>query len=80
VDTYALTKENRVNIRTIAGIAILLAGLAALYFGMQESSSLASEVSEAFTGSPTDRSMQLMIGGGIGVVVGLLLALTGRGK
>ena len=68
------------NIRTIIGIATLLAGLAALYVGMQESSSLASEVSEFVTGSPTDRSMQLLVGGGVGVVVGLLLALTGRSK
>ena len=67
------------NVRTIVGIALLLGGAVALYFGFQESSSFASDVSEAITGSPTDRSMQLMIGGGIAAVAGLLLAVTGRG-
>lgn len=68
------------NVRTIIGIALLIGGAAALYFGFQESSSLASDVSEMVTGSPTDRSMQLQIGGGIAAVIGLLLVLTGRGQ
>lgn len=68
------------NVRMIAGIALLVGGAAALYFGFQESASLASDVSEMVTGSPTDRSMQLQIGGGVAAVVGLLLVLTGRGQ
>lgn len=68
------------NMRTIVGVALLIGGAIALFYGFQESSSLASDVSEFVTGSPTDRSMQLQIGGGVAAVVGLLLVLTGRGK
>ncbi|HSG46604.1 MAG TPA: DUF3185 family protein [Longimicrobiales bacterium] len=66
------------NARAAIGIALLVGGAIALYFGFQESSSFASEVSEVVTGSPTDRSMRLLIGGGAAIAVGLLLTLTGR--
>lgn len=68
------------SVRMIAGVALLVGGAIALYYGFQESASIASDVSEFVTGSPTDRSMQLQIGGGVAGVVGLLLLLTGRGK
>ncbi|MEK9500124.1 DUF3185 family protein [Gaopeijia maritima] len=68
------------NVRMIVGIALLIGGAAALYFGFQEASSFASDVSEMVTGSPTDRAMQLQVGGGVAAVIGLLLVLTGRGK
>lgn len=66
------------NSRVALGVALLVGGAIALFFGFQESSSLASDVSEMVTGSPTDRSMGLLIGGGVAMAVGLLLTLTGR--
>jgi hypothetical protein len=64
------------NVRSALGIACLVAGVALLYFGFNESNSLASDVSEVVTGSPTDRSMWLMIGGGALAVFGGFLAVT----
>ena len=64
----------------IVGIALLAAGVALLYFGYKESESFASGFSRAFTGSPTDRSMSMLIGGGVLGVVGLGLTLRGDKK
>ena len=66
------------NVRVALGLAILVAGLVLLYFGFNESNSLMSEVNEAVTGSPTDRSMQFLIGGAALAVFGGFLAVTGR--
>ena len=52
-------------------IALLAAGIAMLVFGFQASNSFSSDVSRAFTGSPTDKSMWLLIGGGVAAVLGL---------
>lgn len=68
------------NARTALGAALFVAGLALAYFGYQESQSLASEVTEVFTGSPTDGSMWKMVGGAALAVLGGLLALMGRGS
>ena len=51
---------------------LLIGGLILLYYGYQESQSLASEVDEFITGSPSDNSMWMMIGGAIAAVVGLV--------
>ncbi|WP_194755460.1 DUF3185 family protein [Aliidiomarina indica] len=55
----------------IVSLAILVAGLIVLYFGWQEKQSVASEVTEAFTGQPTDNAMWFLIIGAILVVVGI---------
>lgn len=62
----------------ILGAALLVIGVILLIYGLSASDAFASEVSEAFTGEPTDRAMWLMIGGGVAAVVGLLLVLGGR--
>jgi len=59
----------------IIGIALLVLGVALGYMGYQESESVASKVSEAVTGTGTDRSMTLIIGGVISFVVGLVLSV-----
>lgn len=58
--------------------ALLIGGLLLLYFGYQESQALASEVEEFFTGSPSDRAMWMMIGGGVATVLGLVGLLRGK--
>lgn len=62
----------------IVGLALLALGVILLVFGFNESHSFSSDVSRTFTGNPTDRSMWLIIGGAVSVVVGFVLALTSR--
>lgn len=55
----------------VISIAILVVGIILLYFGYQESQSVASEVSEAFTGQPTDNSIWFIISGAVLAIVGI---------
>ena len=43
-----------------------------IVFGFNASQSFGSEVSRAFTGSPTDKSMWMLIGGAVAAVIGLV--------
>ena len=54
----------------IAGIAILVVGIALLGWGLAATHSLGSSVSKLFTGAPTDRSIFLVLGGGLLTAVG----------
>ncbi len=62
----------------VIGIVLLVVGAIVLYFGLQSGDSIASEVKEAVDGTPTDRSMVLIIGGAAIGVVGIGLLLKGR--
>ncbi|HVQ24930.1 MAG TPA: DUF3185 family protein [Planctomycetota bacterium] len=53
-------------------IVLLLVGLALLVYGITASNSVASETSEALTGSPTNKAMWMMIGGGAAALLGLI--------
>lgn len=64
------------NGRKALGLALLVGGLILLYFGMNESQSFASDMSEMMTGSPTDRSVWMLVTGGAAAVVGGFLAFT----
>lgn len=60
-------------------IALLAGGIVLIIFGINASSSLSSDVSRFFTGSPTDKAMWMIIGGVVAVVAGLFgLARSGR--
>jgi Mn2+/Fe2+ NRAMP family transporter len=59
-------------------IVFLVVGIVLLVYGFNASNSFASNVSEAVTGTPTDRSMWLMILGVVGVVVGGIGLFAGR--
>ena len=61
----------------IAGLAIFAAGIVLLIFGFNASQSLGSDISRAFTGNPTDRSLWLILGGVAAIIGGLFLALRG---
>jgi len=54
----------------IISIALLAGGIALIAYGMNASNSIGSDVSRAVTGQPTDRSMWLLIGGIVAVVLG----------
>jgi len=59
------------------GAAILAAGILLLIFGFNASNSLGSDVSRFFTGSPTDKSLWMLIGGGVLVAAGLVGVMRG---
>ena len=64
----------------IVGLAIFALGVVLLIFGFNESHSFSSDVSRVFTGNPTDRSIWLIVGGAVAVIVGLVLAIRGARK
>ncbi len=51
-------------------IALLVGGIIALIYGLSASDSVGSEFSRLFTGAPTDKTIWLLIGGGICAAVG----------
>ena len=61
-------------------IAILIAGIALLVFGINAQDSLASNAKEVVTGTPTDKSMWLIVLGLIGIIVGGLNSFFGRSR
>jgi uncharacterized membrane protein YidH (DUF202 family) len=63
--------------KNVVGLAIVALGVVLLVFGFNESHSFSSNVSRAFTGNPTDRSMWFIAGGAVAVIVGLVLAVLG---
>jgi membrane protease YdiL (CAAX protease family) len=54
----------------ILGIALLVVGIILIFFGIQSGDSLANQMSETFTGTPTDRTMWYWIGGIVLAIVG----------
>ena len=61
---------------TGGGIGVV--GVVIIIFGMQASASLGSRLSELFTGTPSDRTIWLLILGVVAAIVGLGLLLVGR--
>jgi hypothetical protein len=51
-------------------IAILIAGIVLLVFGINAHESVASSAKEIVTGTPTDKSIWLIVLGVIGILVG----------
>ena len=67
--------------RRAIGIALLVGGVILLVFGLNAADSFASDVSEVVTGSPTDRSMWMIVLGSAVGVAGLVMAfLPGSAK
>ena len=61
----------------IIGVALLVAGVVLLVLGMNASDSLSSDFSRFFTGSPTDKTIWLLIAGLVSSVLGLICTLRG---
>ena len=61
------------------GLALLVVGVVLLIYGINAADSLGSEVKEAFTGTPTDKSIWLIVGGALLGVLGLV-AVTRSGS
>lgn len=52
-------------------LALLVVGIVLLVLGVIESDSISSDFSRLFTGEPTDKTVWLLIGGGVATIVGL---------
>ncbi|MFB9068449.1 DUF3185 family protein [Pseudofulvimonas gallinarii] len=63
---------------TFIGIALLVGGAIALYFGLTATDSLSERVVEGVTGRYTDGTMWYLIGGGVAAVGGLALLFMGK--
>lgn len=51
-------------------LALLVVGLVVLVFGFNASHSIGSDVSRTFTGTPTDKSIWLIVCGAIAAIIG----------
>lgn len=56
-------------------IALLVVGVVLLIFGFNAYNSAGSELSEAFTGAPTDKTVWLLVGGLLATIIGGLSLL-----
>lgn len=55
----------------IISLALVVGGVIALIYGISAADSIGSSFSRFFTGSPTDKSMWLLIGGAVATAVGV---------
>ena len=60
-------------------IALLVGGAILLAFGINASNSFSSDVSNFFTGSPTDKAIWMIVGGAVASVIGLVFTLRRQG-
>lgn len=58
-------------------LALLVVGIMLTIWGISVSESFSSDVSRAFTGSPTDKALWLLIGGIACAIVGIFGLLRG---
>ena len=64
--------------RLVAGVVLVVLGVVLVIFGLDANDSVSSRVSKLFTGSPTDKTIWLLVGGVVSFVVGLSMALIPR--
>jgi phosphate/sulfate permease len=57
----------------IIGIALVVIGLGLAFWGYRLSASVGSQITQAFTGSDTDKVMTFYISGAVSFVVGMYL-------
>lgn len=57
------------------GLALLAVGIVLVIFGINASESFDSEAKRFFTGTPTDKSMWLLIGGIAATTIGAVTSL-----
>lgn len=62
----------------IFAIVILIVGVVLLVYGLNSANSISSSVTKAVSGTPTDRSLGLIIGGIAGILVGGLVLFSRR--
>jgi uncharacterized membrane protein YidH (DUF202 family) len=52
------------------GAALLVVGIALIIYGINASNAVSSQVSQTFTGTPTDKALWMLIGGSAAVIIG----------
>jgi hypothetical protein len=62
------------------GIALLVVGIALIIYGFNAPDSVSSDVSRAFAGAPSEKTMCLLLGGSAAAVVGATMAFRGSSK
>jgi hypothetical protein len=55
----------------LISLILLILGIVLIVYGVSASNSLGSDFSRLFTGSPTDKSIWMLIGGVVAAVIGL---------
>jgi hypothetical protein len=60
------------NNKTSVALILLLGGAVLIYFGLKAGSSFTSEFSKFFQGAPSDKSIWLVVAGGLVAIVGVL--------
>jgi hypothetical protein len=58
-------------------LVLLIGGIVLIVYGISASNSVGSSFSRMFTGSPTDKTIWLLIGGAVAAVIGLVGVLSG---
>jgi hypothetical protein len=74
------TKRNqkiRRNMNKGIGIALLAVGIALIIYGFNASASVSSDMSRAFTGAPTYKTLWFLLGGSATAIVGAVMAFRG---
>ena len=61
-------------------IAVLAGGILLLIFGIDAYNSSSSDISRFFTGSATDKSIWMLVGGVVAIVLGMVGLLRGSKK
>ena len=62
------------------GLALLVAGILLIAYGINASSSISSSVTRAVSGTPTNKTLWLLAGGGAAAIAGLVLVLKPSSK
>ena len=55
----------------IISLALLAVGIVLVIYGITASNSFSSDISRFFNGSPTDKTIWLLIGGVVAIIIGL---------
>jgi len=66
--------------RKFLGVGIVVLGVFLMIAGLDASESLSSRFSRLFTGSPTDKTTWLLIGGAFALMVGVSMVGFRRGQ
>jgi zinc transporter ZupT len=61
-------------------LAVLAGGIVLVIYGVSASESFSSDVSRFFSGSPTDKTIWLLVAGIVAVIIGLTGLLRGQTK
>lgn len=64
--------------KKVIAIVLLVVGIALLFWGYNMTQSTAEQLSEALTGSYSDKATWLMIGGGVSALLGILQLTLGK--